>query len=67
MDILRRGVKMWIGNIHVNMTKGDYIFSAWEKDDYKKCQKKIHELRCNRYRLVGVTHDYLNKIGRAHV
>lgn len=31
---------MWIGNIHVNMTKGDYIFSAWEKDDYKKMSKE---------------------------
>lgn len=51
---------MWIGNIHVNITKGDYIFAAWEKDDYKKYRKTLHELRCQGYRLIGITHDYLN-------
>lgn len=51
---------MWIRNIHVNITKGDYIFAAWEKDDYKKYRKTLHELRCQGYRLIRITHDYLN-------
>lgn len=52
---------MWINNnIHILITKGDFIFASWEKGANKQYRKKIHELRCAGYRKIGVEHDYLN-------
>lgn len=51
---------MWIGNMHINIVKGDYKFACWEPEAYKEYRKKIHELRCAGYRKVGIDHDYLN-------
>lgn len=51
---------MWIGNMHVLMTKGDFRFASWKEGAYKEYKKKIHELRCAGYRKIGVEHDSLN-------
>lgn len=51
---------MWIGNIHVNIVKGDFRFASWEKGAYKQYRKKIHELRCAGYRKIGTEHGHLD-------
>lgn len=51
---------MWIGNMHMNMVKGDFRFALWEEGEYKKYKKKIHELRCQGYRKIGQENGWLN-------
>lgn len=51
---------MFIGNAHISITRGDFIFAQWEEDGYKKFRRKIHELRCAGYRKVDQEHDFLN-------
>lgn len=51
---------MWIGNMHLSITKGDFIFASWEEGADKAYRKKIHELRCAGYRKIDTEHDFLN-------
>lgn len=52
---------MWLNNnIHILMTKGDFIFASWKKGADKQYRRKVHELRCAGYRKIGVEHDSLN-------
>lgn len=51
---------MWIGNMHVNIVQGDFVFPAWEKGSLKKYNKKVHELRVAGYRKIDQEHDCLN-------
>lgn len=46
--------------MHINMVKGDFIFKAWGKDDYKNFNKKVHELRIAGYRKINQEDDWLN-------
>lgn len=46
--------------MHINITRGDFIFAAWKDDSWKKFHKKVHELRLQGYRKVNQHHDYLN-------
>lgn len=36
---------MWIGNMHLNIVPGDFIFKEWEEDGWKKFDKQVHKLR----------------------
>jgi hypothetical protein len=51
---------MWIGNMHLNIVKGDFRFAEWEEDGWKDFRKKVHELRVSGYRKVGQEYDFLN-------
>ncbi|MFJ8531187.1 hypothetical protein [Bacillus sp. NPDC094106] len=49
-----------MSKIHINITKGDFIFAEWKDEDWKLFKKKVHELRLNGYRKVDEFHDFLN-------
>ncbi|PKR83506.1 hypothetical protein [Heyndrickxia camelliae] len=52
---------MWIGNLHLNIVRGDYKFYEWEDDGWKKFREKEHELRMNGWRKCNQDDDYLNR------
>lgn len=64
---------MWIGNMHVNMVHGDFIFASWKDGEAKKYRKKVHELRVSGYRKIGQeygcmdTYEYYRKKGKKKV
>jgi hypothetical protein len=51
---------MWIGNMHINIVPGDFIFAQWKEDGWKKFKKQVHELRRQGYRKIDQEHGYLN-------
>lgn len=51
---------MWIGNMHINIVKGDFTFAQWEDNGCKDFRKKVHELKLLGYRKINQEHDFLN-------
>jgi hypothetical protein len=51
---------MWIGNMHINMVRGDLKFHEWDENGWKRFKTKEHELRLNGWRKCNQEHDYLN-------
>lgn len=65
---------MFIGNIHLNIVRGDFIFKEWEEDAWKKFQKQVHELRKQGFRKIdqeyamnGDYFEYYRKKGNKKV
>ena len=46
--------------MHIDYTKGDFVFTSWKEDGYKNFKRKIHELRCLGYRKINQEYDFLN-------
>ena len=46
--------------MHIDYTKGDFVFTSWKEDGYKNFKRKIHELRCLGYRKINQEDDFLN-------
>ena len=44
---------MFIGNMHINIVRGDFKFKEWEEDGWKKFDKKVHELRKKGFRKIN--------------
>ena len=51
---------MWVGNVHINLVQGDFVFASWEKEANKQYRKKVHELRVAGYRKINTDHGPLN-------
>lgn len=65
---------MWIGNIHINMVQGNFIFREWEEYGWKSFNKQVNQLRSRGYRKIDQEHamngdyfEYYRKKGKKKV
>ena len=44
---------MWIGNMHISIVKGDYVFQEWKEDGWEMFRKQVQLLREQGFRKIG--------------